>query len=223
VFAVAMSLVLAACGAQASPTPSVDPSARADHLLAGVHLTPTVSRSSLIATTAISDPNDTGDVTTVRVRIVDSLDVALRITADQDVVFAEPPRFCLVGPFSAPDDAGLSDPCWGDPDLAALVVAALPTDAAKRPMLRAGSPVTVTAQLRRGEQRCDYPPGAWLVTVKANPVVDDAAMGARYLADTPFDIPFAVSAPLPLVLQTRYCGLASVIVRDQGEPPVQTP
>jgi hypothetical protein len=164
-----------------------------------------------------------GGIRTVRVRIVDELAVDVRVEADEAVVFAEPPRFCLVGPFSAPDDAGLTDPCWGDPDFAALVLAKLPADPNGRPMLGTHQPLSIAATLRRGDTRCDYPPGAWVAKIKANPLVAGSPAGARYLPDVPFDVPFATTGPLPLLLDTRYCGLASVIVRDQGEPAVQSP
>jgi len=219
------AIVLAACAAQATPTatPQADPSARAEQALTGLHLTPRVTGSSLIATMAFADLGVDVGLGSVRVRIVDTLSLAVELKADQDVVFAERPKVCLVGPFSAPDDAGLSDPCWGEPDLASAMAQVMPTDPGGRPMLRAGDGVSVALDLRRGEARCDYPPGGWVVEIKANPVIDGTPMGARYLDDVPFEIPFATSGPLPLVVQNRYCGLASVIVREQGEPEVQTP
>ena len=59
----------------------------------------------------------------VPVTVVESLALDVRLTADRDLVLAGPPRLCLVGPFAAPDDAGLIDRCWGDPDPGAALAA----------------------------------------------------------------------------------------------------
>jgi hypothetical protein len=197
--------------------------AAARELLSGIHVSATVASSSLAAAHAIADFGLSEGVRLVRVRIVDGLMLDLRIETTSSITFAEPLLFCLVGPFSAPDDAGLSDRCWGEPDLGVVVAGGLSHDAGGRPMFVADSPVALSTTLQRGDVRCDYPPGKWVLEVKADPLVDGAAMGARYLPDVGFDVPFATPDPLTLLAQTRYCGLASVVYREQGEPPVVNP
>jgi hypothetical protein len=197
--------------------------AAARELLSGVHVSATVAGSSLAAAQAIADFGLNEGVRLVRVRILDGLTLALRIETTSSVVFAEPPLLCLVGPFSAPDDAGLSDRCWGEPDLGGVVAGGLPSDQAGHPMFPADAPAAVSATLQRGDVRCDYPPGKWVLEIKVDPLVDGTAMGARYLPDVSFEVPFATPAPLTLLAQTRYCGLASVVFREQGEPPVVNP
>ena len=197
--------------------------AAATELLSGVHVSTTSVSASLAAAHAIADFGLEEGVHLVRVRIVDTLTLKLRIESTHTLVLAEPPLFCVVGPFSAPDDAGLSDRCWGEPDLTAVAADQLPSDAAGHPMVRADAPVALSATLQRGDVRCDYPPGRWLLEINVDPLVDGTAMGGRYLPDVGFDVPFATPAPLTLLKQTRYCGLANVVYREQGEPPVANP
>jgi len=213
-FALAGAGLLAACSA-APATPSADP-------LASVHVTPTVGDTTLMATGAFADFGvNGGGARQVRVRIVDSMDLRLQITSDQEVVLAEPPFICLVGPYSAPDDAGLESPCWGEPDLGPTLTAQLAKDAAGHYVLGATA-VDVSTTLNRGSQRCDYPPGKWEVELKLKPLGSDVA---RYVPDTTFDVPIAETGPLKLLptTQTRYCGLATAIVQQQGEPEVIQP
>jgi hypothetical protein len=197
--------------------------AAARELISGIHVSATVASSSLAAADAIADFGLQEGIRLVRVRIVERLDLELRIESVRTVSFAEPPLFCLVGPFSAPDDAGLSDRCWGDPDLTVVVARGLSHDTTGRPMFVADAPVTVSATLQRGDVRCDYPAGTWVLEIKADPLVDGTAMGGRYLPEISFEVPFATPAPLTLLVETRYCGLASVVYREQGEPPVVNP
>lgn len=217
-----VAIFVGACASSPSPTPP-DREAAARSLLAGIHITASVSDVRLDATGAIADLGVSGGVHLVRVRIVDELTIALEVSADRAVAFAEAPRVCLVGPDSSPDDAGLSDPCWGEPDLGGPFAAQLTTDASGHPTLEAGKPVTVTMPLKRGDVRCDYAPGAWHVEFKADPVVDGSGAGARYLPYASFEVPIAASAPLPFLPDTRFCALATRISEEQGEPPVQSP
>jgi hypothetical protein len=213
-FALAGAGLLAACSA-APATPSADP-------LASVHVTPTVGDPSLVATGAFADFGVSGGgARQVRVRIVDSMDLALHISSDQEIVLAEPPLLCLVGPYSAPDDAGLESPCWGEPDLSSLLATQLSTDASGHYVVGT-TPVDLRAKLNRGTQRCDYPPGKWEVELKLKPL---GASDGRYVPDTTFDVPIADSGPLKLLptTQTRYCGLATAIVQQQGEPDIVQP
>ena len=197
--------------------------AAARELVSGIHISTTLASSSLAAADAIADFGIDEGIRLVRVRILDGLALDVRIETTSSVVFAEPPLFCLVGPFSAPDDAGLSDPCWGEPDLSVVVAGGLPHDQGGHPMFLADSPLTVAATLQRGHVRCDYPPGKWVLEVKVDTLVDGTPMGARYLPEVGFEVPFATPAPLTLLAQTRYCGLASAVYREQGEPPVVNP
>jgi hypothetical protein len=197
--------------------------AAAGELLSGIHVSATVTGSSLAAAHAIADFGLNEGVRLVRVRIVEGLSLEVRIDAIHPVALAGAPLFCVVGPFSAPDDAGLSDRCWGEPDLGGIAAGGIPSDQAGHPIFPADAPVTVSATLQRGDVRCDYPPGKWVLEVKVDPLVDGTAMGARYLPDVGFEVPFATPAPLTLLAQTRYCGLASVVYREQGEPPVVNP
>jgi hypothetical protein len=215
-------LVAGACASTASPTP-LDREAAAQALLAGIRIEPNVSAVQMDATGAIADFGLSGGVHLVRVRIVDQLSLSLRVTADRTVAFTEAPRLCLVGPDSSPDDAGLSDPCWGDPDLGELFSTQLKADADGHLTLEAGRPISVGTTLKRGNERCDYAPGAWHLEMKVDPVVEGEGAGARYLSNVPFDVPIAASAPLPFLLDTRFCALATRISQDQGEPPVQSP
>jgi hypothetical protein len=191
--------------------------------VAAVNVTATLTGSSLLATNAIADFGISGGIRSVHVRIVDRLQLDVRVETARDIVLAEPPRLCLVGPYSAPDDAGLTDRCWGEPDLAALFAAKLPKDAAGRPMLAPGTPIVLTVPLQRGTARCDYPPGTWQLELTMNPLIDGSASGNREPPAVKLDVPFATAQPLTLVTTSRYCGLAETIYQDQGEPPVATP
>lgn len=214
-------LVWAWVGARPRSPEQREAAARA--LLSGIHVSMTVATPSLAVADAIADFGLKEGIRLVRVRIVERLTLELRIESMSSVTFAESPLLCLVGPFSAPDDAGLSDRCWGEPDLTVVAADELPSDAARHPMLRANAPVTLSATLQRGDVRCDYPPGKWVLEIKVDPLVDGTAMGARYLPDLGFEVPFATPGPLTLIARTRYCGLASVVYREQGEPPVVNP
>jgi len=207
---------LVACTSAAPATPSQDP-------LSSVHVTPTVGNTGLVATSAFADFGvQSGGIRLVRVRIVDSMDLALRVTSDQEIVLAEPPVLCLVGPYSAPDDAGLESPCWGEPDLSTVLASKLTRNADNHYVLGT-TPIELDTTLQRGTQRCDYPAGKWEVELKLNPV--GSSDGARYVPDATFDVPIGNAGPLPLLptTQTRYCGLATVIVQQQGEPEVIQP
>jgi hypothetical protein len=218
------ALAASACTASA-PRSSEGRLAVARDLLAGVHVSAAVVSSSLAATSAMADFGVDGGVRLVRVRILDEVRLELRIEAGRDVALAAPPRVCLVGPYAAPDDAGLTDPCWGQPDLGALVAAALATDGSGHPALAAGHPVVVDATLRRGDARCDYPPGGWTLQVAADPMVDASAAGVLDLPALAVAIPFQgiTASPLLPIDQTRYCGLATAVYGEQGEPPVPSP
>jgi hypothetical protein len=191
----------------------------ADELAGAVSASANVDSTSLLATGAFADFGLGKGIRLVHVRIIDDLEVEVSLAATRDVALAEDPRLCLVGPYSAPDDAGLEDRCWGEPDLSSVVAAQAGWADGQR-ALHAGRPLVVRAELSRGDQRCDYSPGDWLLEVKLNPLVDGSPAGARYITDTHFSVPVPEHGPLQLLLtdQTRYCGLATAIIDAQGEP-----
>jgi hypothetical protein len=197
----------------------------AKELLSGVRISTDVSGSSLAASKALVDYLATNDVRLVLVRIVDDLKLAIHIDTQQVVAFREPPSFCLIGPFSAPDDAGYQSPCWGTPDIGVLAAAQLPTDAAGHTMFPADRALVLSTTLHRGGLRCDYPPGRWLLVVEADPLVDGTAVGVRQLAEISFDIPWLNSGPLTFlpVKTVAYCGSANVVYKEQGEPQIASP
>ena len=114
--------------------------AAARDLAAGIEVSVGVHAVSHRATLAIADFGIEEGVRLVPVRILDEIQLELRLESNVDVALAEPPRVCLVGPHWAPDDAGLSDRCWGEPDLGALLAAQLEADAAGSPATACRSP-----------------------------------------------------------------------------------
>jgi hypothetical protein len=201
----------------------------AGELLDGIHVTPTVTSVALVAGGAIADDFEQG-VRLVRVRIVERLELEIAIEADQDVAFGAPPQLCLVGPDSAPDDAGLENRCWGMPDLSDHLAAQLTTDALGHPLLPAGDVIHLKAVLSRGPgidnvDRCDYAPGSWLLEINAAPVVDGVHLPPMSGPVTSLEVPIPSHGPLRLLRpdRSRYCGLASRIYQEQGEPAVIGP
>lgn len=83
-----------------------------------------VTGARLAAAGAITDSLEEG-VKRVLVRVVDEIDLELRFVPSRTLMLTQPLYLCLVGPYWAPDDAGLSDRCWGEPDLGAEVAAAM--------------------------------------------------------------------------------------------------
>jgi hypothetical protein len=210
---------------RSAPRSAEEREVAAKELLSGIRISTHVSGSSLAASKALVDFLAENDVRLVLVRIVDNLDLEIRIEANHAVAFREPPSLCLIGPFSAPDDGGYSSPCWGTPDIGELVAAQLPADGAGHPMFPAGRAITLSATVHRGGLRCDYPAGRWLLRVEADPVVDGTPMGARQLAEIGFDIPWSSRGPLPFlpVKTVAYCGSANVVYKEQGEPQIASP
>ena len=229
--AVAVGLVVWGCAAPAPP-PSAAPTpaqtsapslAPAD--AAAVRVTVTVQDRSLVATSAVADFGVEEGIRMVHVRIVDDLELEVRLETDTTVTLTGPPEVCLVGPYSAPDDAGLSYPCWGSPDLGRMLAAQLTNDPEGHPMLQAGQPVVVDTTLARDGRRCDYPPGAWTLLVALGPVgvVTETDPHPIDLPPASFDIAPTTDQPLTLLppKDVRYCGLAETVVVEQGEPPIK--
>ena len=202
----------------AAPAPPADE----EELRSQLHVSAGVTGTTSAAAGAITDSFESG-VRRVIVRVVDELDLVIRFEADRSMTLPGSPYLCLVGPFWAPDDAGLSDRCWGDPDLAGIVASRIPDADGGTVRLQAGKSVVVTTRLRRGDVRCDYPPGTWHLEVAFSPPGTPAGPDRLALEDVVLEVPFDPDdGPLPLLKpgQSRYCGLANVVVREQGEPAV---
>ena len=192
----------------------------ARELLGQIEVTAGVHGSSLAVTRAVADFGLEQGVRMVPVRIVEELTIALRIETDREIVLAGPPRICLVGPFWNPLDAGLSDRCWGDPDLGTLAAERLLADAAGRVVLRPGEPLSLEATLARGDERCDYAPGEWRLEVDALAVVDGTVQPRLDIADVPVELPLETGGRLPFRpnSDTRFCSYTAAIYVRQGEP-----
>jgi hypothetical protein len=196
--------------------------ATADELIDGITVTASVDESSLGATQAIADFGLEEGIRMVPVRIVEDLALEVRLETPRDVVLAGAPRLCLTGPFWNPLDAGLDDRCWGDPDLEGLLTEAMPADANGRVTLRAGSPVVLQADLARGDERCDYPPGDWLLEVDAEPVVDSVTLPRQDIAEVPLTVPLEEDGALAWRSNsdTRFCSFTAAVYTRQGEPEI---
>ncbi len=203
----------------ASGEPTDDPDA-----VPALQVTAEVRATDLVAAGAITDSLESG-VRRVMVRVVDQMELAVTFESQDALTLSEPLYLCLVGPYAAPDDAGLSDRCWGEPDLATLVGAKMSRDADGSIRLEAGEPVVVSAVIGRGDERCDYPPGTWSLEVGFSRPSTPTPPDEVVLDDVPFDVPPDDTEPLPLLAppDSRYCGLASAVVREQGEPEVIAP
>jgi hypothetical protein len=202
------------------PRSPEEPLAATRELVSRTTVSVAVDGSSLLAGRAIADFGVGAEVRLVRVRIVDELRLSIRLASDVDVGLGAAPRGCLVGPYSAPDDAGLSSPCWGEPDFGASLAARLAASPEGRPRLVGGQPVDLIIDLRRGDLRCDYAPGQWRLEVSLEPIVDGVSAGPVELPDVAFTIPFAADDRLVAVPDSRYCGLAETIYMEQGEPAI---
>jgi hypothetical protein len=158
----------------------------------------------------------------VPVRIVEAMDVTITLTSTDGLLLAEAPLVCLYWVDAAPDDAGLDSPCWGLPDLSAMLadLGAIDEGWALEP----GHGVSVGTTVRRGPGTCDYPPGEWVLRLRVVPLVDGSPQEPLFLRSS-FEVPFDGSAVLPDVplSESRFCGLASEIIVQQGVPPTATP
>jgi len=222
VVAVAVAAVLATWAVTRPRSPD-ERLAAARELASRITVSAVVEGSSLLGGRAIADFGVGNEVRLVRVRIVDRLRLSVRLASDVDVELATALTACLVGPYSAPDDAGLSVPCWGEPDLGGALATRLPTGATGHPALLASRPVDVAVELSRGEARCDYAPGRWRLEVTVEPIVDGASAGEIDLPTVDVAIPFSPDDVVIEVRDSRYCGLAETIFKEQGEPVTATP
>lgn len=196
--------------------------ATAAELIDGISVSASVDESSLGATQAIADFGIDEGIRMVPVRIVEGLGLEVRLETPRDVTLAGAPRLCLTGPFWNPLDAGLDDRCWGDPDLARLLSDAMPADADGRVTLRAGSPVVLRVDLARGDERCDYPPGDWLLEVDAEPVIDGVTLARQDIAQVPLTVPLEEDGALAWRSNsdTRFCSFTAAVYTRQGEPEI---
>lgn len=216
-------VVAAAAWALTRPRSPEERLAAARELAGSITVTVAVADSSLLVGTAIADFGVGKEIRLVRVRIVDELRLSVRVSSDVDVELATDPKACLVGPYSAPDDAGLSVPCWGEPDVGEALAAQLASGGAGRLVLRAGQPATLEVDLRRGAVRCDYAPGAWHLDLSVEPIVDGTSGGLVELPSADLAIPFSSGDVLVQTRDSRYCGLAETIFKEQGEPAIASP
>jgi hypothetical protein len=194
--------------------------ATADEPFAGIEVEASVVEWRLGATQAIADFGIEEGVRMVPVRIVEDLVLELELSADRDVTFAAPPRLCLTGPFWNPLDAGLSDRCWGEPDVNDALAEHMIPDGNGFVTLRANAPVALRVPIARGDERCDYPPGDWLLEVDAEPVIDGQVQPRADIAKAPIAIPWNVGVPLPWHdnSDTRFCSFTAAVYTRQGEP-----
>lgn len=215
----------------ARPPSQADGQETAQQLLSGVTVTAAVADVALAAAGATADFGVEEGLRRVNIRVVEEFAIEVRFESPYEVVLGDPPYFCLVGPFWNPLDAGLSDRCWGDPDLQAVVAAQLPADEAGHPVLPAGRSIVVNATIRRGDLRCDYAPGEWHVEVGLSPVIDGSAVGRLDLPDVIVEVPSenpvnagpAGTLELLPPAQTRVCSYPAAVYLRQGDPPVATP
>lgn len=208
------SAVSAACAPTAHERQTV-----AAGLMAGLRLSAVAESAVLAATKAFYDPGVAEGIRFVKVRIIDRLELRVRIEAAGDVVFAQDPQLCLVGPNSAPDDAGLEDGCWGEPDLSSVAADQWQRTAQGEPVIRAAQPIEFSLWLERGAERCDYPPGAWTLELMGRPVALGSPAEQMWAPHGELDVPIGPAQPLPYLKPsvTRYCGLATL---DDGEPEI---
>jgi hypothetical protein len=222
VVAVAVAAVLASWAVTRPRSPD-ERLAAARELASRITVTAVVEDSSLLGGRAIADFGVGNEVRLVRVRIVDQLHLSVRLASDVDVELATALTACLVGPYSAPDDAGLSVPCWGEPDLGGVLATRLSTSATGHSAVLTTRPVDVAVELSRGEARCDYAPGRWRLEVSVEPIVNGASAGVIDLPTVDIAIPFSPDDVVIEVRDSRYCGLAETIFKEQGEPATATP
>ena len=98
----------------------------------------------------------------------------------------------------------------------------MPADASGAVTLRAASPVVLRVPLTRGDERCDYPPGDWLLEVDAEPVLDGTVQPRQDIAAVPLTLPWDVPDALPWRdnSDTRFCSFTAAVYTRQGEPQI---
>ena len=207
---------------RSAPSPGADDAAAAARELAAhLQVEAHVTRSSNGVIRASADLGIEEGVRAVPVRIVEELTLRLTITTDRDLPFAMPPRVCLVGPFWNPLDAGLSDRCWGEPDLGGLVADALRGGEGGELRLEAGERIDLDATIERGDERCDYAPGEWRLHIDAELRLGGSVLPRVHMADIPLDLPLEpVGTVLPFYpsSETRPCSYIAAVYTRQGEP-----
>ena len=205
-----------------SHTPAVadDPAAIARELAGHLRVEARVADSSNGVIRASADFGIEEGVRAVPVRIVEDLELRLTITSDREIVFATPPRVCLVGPFWNPLDAGLSDRCWGEPDLGRMVAEGLRRDDGEL-RVESGDRMSLDATIERGTERCDYAPGEWRLQIDAELRLGATALPRVDVVDIPLDLPLEpVGTVLPFHpnSETRPCSYVAAVYTRQGEP-----
>jgi hypothetical protein len=211
--------ILAAFGCTPSPSPisSADAEAAALELVRGIEAEVEATEPALVAARATADFGIEEGLRIVTIRVVEKMGLTISLASADDVVLAAPPGLCVVGPFWNPLDAGLSDRCWGSPDLTEI--------SGLGPMLSADGSSTLEATISRGGGRCDYAPGEWHLEVSVQPVVDGRAFGPVRIPNVPFTVALGDDEPLALLPfeDTRVCSYPAAVVNRQGEPEVIEP
>lgn len=217
---VAGIVIFAWSAANAAPSPAIpDLGSDTEPGAPQVSVSAAFVQPRFAATRALTDFGLDAGARYVAVRILESVEIAVDIQADRDVVLADDPDLCLVGPFAQPDYAGLSEACWGVPDLRTILRRRLPIDGAGRPILPAGRTVALRGLLWRDPAGCDYPPGNWRLEIDLG-WQDDGRVSELDVPPVELTLPAATIGPLRLLEPTNYCGLANVAYVEQGEPPV---
>ena len=186
-----------------------------------LHASITVSRASFATAAAFADSLDTG-IKLVRVRIVDQMDTRIELRTEDGLTLADAPVVCIHWRDAAPDDAGLESPCWGHPDPTETLLMLSDDDGPF--VLGPGESIVATSTMSRGAARCDYPPGEWILRVTLVPITDGLPGEPSYVR-VPFDVPYDPHEVLPAMPldETRFCGLASEVIVQQGTPPTARP
>jgi hypothetical protein len=213
-------LVLAIVALWAAPVRAVDDTLAERCVTSSPVEVCTAITSTVLGATGMSADRGLGEdggIHFIDVRIVTELGLDLTLTSSEDLDLASAPRLCLTGPYWNPLDAGLSDRCWGEPDLTSLLEAQLGRTTDGRVIMPAGEPIEFHLDLRRGDVRCDYPPGSWDLELSLEP-----APGERvYLDDVEIEVPLEPEGtvlPFYYTGETRFCTYAQTILLEQGEP-----
>ena len=76
--------------------------------------------------------------------------------------------------------------------------------------------------LARGDERCDYAPGDWLLEVDAEPVIDGVTLPRQDIAKVPLTVPLEEGGALAWRSNsdTRFCSFTAAVYTRQGEPTI---
>jgi hypothetical protein len=150
----------------------------------------------------------------IRVRVVQHIELEVTISSDVDASLNENPQVCLWTRLW--NHRG--DPCWGQPDLGELLGGQLRTDPSGPPRLLAGRPLAIRVSLDRDPDGCDFPPGEWLFDFIAHSA---GAGGNDVTVQVRLDIPMAGGSGTFTgeLVGVDLCADPDVVVELQGQPP----